>query len=452
MLEAYKRPLQFLCDLRPWKEDPIEDPLAASASGTIVAPEPPESLVPPPPTTVSDFQKTAAVRGPTLLRAGSTPKKDYEWNFQVAQECAKRGDENGVLDALTKMRYFQEAAHIKPDDQAKNELGLYASLYAATLQSAKDTIEGYESDGGRGRNIKRALDPFIEKYFDREDLFSKLKLYASKAGISSVEVAQGKKEIDGSLYDYYRAQAMSYGEKAKSGGDFKADIVKFISKLREAGPGAGLSRDKIEQDVKNICRNACDWRNRPIKKDEKVVFQITYVTEQEEMGKIGKEESQFRSDAGNFSDSNTTNLFKPDTFQNLDYVRLDGGTITLDYKDPRYDTYHKPIRVVIGKEGGYITAYHRLNYTGEVYYYFPPSDKERVVLIDHGGKIYAPRLMNGEYRPDLPQNYDFAAINETASFTPEGFPSNKVPQSFDMIREREVILIQQKSENKSKEN
>ena len=437
MFEALPK---FFCDLRQWA-DPFEKAQAGDAQpidATGLAPSPSMQN----PAVNARPPILPGAKGPTSLRRqGQTPAEQYQFSFQDGQAKALLGDEEGVSLALNKMRHFQEKAGIKPDEQKQNEKDLYASLYDATLQSGKDEIEGYQSDGGRGRNFKRALDPFLEKNFDRKNLFAKLERCAAKAGIPPEQLEHAKLEIDRSLYDYYQSQALSYGEKAKRGVDVGADLGKFVSKMRELGPEAGYSKEKIEEDAKALYRGASGWRNTSIKNDEKIFFPITYVTSQEEIDKIEKETSQFRSELGSSNDPSRRNLFQPESYQNFDYASLQGGTLVIDHRDPQYDTCRKPIRVVVGKEGGYITSLSKLGgIMGEVYYYFPPSDKERVVLIDHRGKLIAPQLRQGECRPEGIQNYDIATLNSADSLIPEGFPSvlNKVPETLQARTERNL--------------
>jgi hypothetical protein len=439
-----------------------------------------EALQTLPTTTVADLQKMSAARISVPLQGGSDPKKIYDLNFQTAQTSAKDGNEKGALEALSKMRYSQEGANVSSDSHAQNERVVYASLYESTLKSGKNEIEGHI--GGGWHKVTRAMDPFIEKNFDRKTLFSKLDEYGSKAGIPSDQVDEGKKGIDSSLYDYYQSQGLTYGTKVKISGDVGEYVEKFVSKMKEVGPAAGLSGEKIEEDAKKIYQNLYDYyetramaygarairgedvgsdvaklvsnmeilghriglskeefghdiknilqRNRTIQGDHKVLFRTSDLKlEKEEKDIIEKETSQFFLDGENLNIPNNPDFFKPDTYQNLDYARLEGGFLMI--KHDVLESDYRPIRVVVGKEGGFISiddsSVHAIG--GNIYYYFPPSDKERVVLINHD-EIQTPTKSHvGSYEPEGPQNYDYTKIFETSSLIPDEMQliMNKTP-------------------------
>lgn len=148
------------------------------------------------------------------------------------------------------------------------------------------------------------------------------------------------------------------------------------------------------------------WRTTVIGKGEQATFHMpeTTAAEREKAAQIFDEISTklFHAEADE-------SLFDPQAYPELFFAKLDGGKLDLARAyNTELDT--KPIRVVVGREGGFIQFPGAM---GGSVYFFPPSDKEKVVFIQRN-EIIAPRLNEGEYYSD-PQNlssqkWDYAAV------------------------------------------
>lgn len=171
------------------------------------------------------------------------------------------------------------------------------------------------------------------------------------------------------------------------------DHVKFLKAIRiyvETGKVDTLEEATALMESHYGKAYAKFWRTTAIGSGEQATFVEPDSTDEEiDSG----QEAAGRLSALLNQDPTASEIYSDKSFPEMDFARLEGGTLVVakNKNDPGPVAFRKPLRVVVGKEGGFIEIGSVL---GRICY-FPPSDKERVVVVD-GDKINTFWLEKGD--------------------------------------------------------
>jgi len=187
------------------------------------------------------------------------------------------------------------------------------------------------------------------------------------------------------------------------------DHVDFLRILRtyvKKGRADTLEKAAAAMEADYPQRFGKFWKRTSVGQGEHATFRLpeTTVEERENADKA-------RSDLVTklFHNSDDPSLTDPEAYPDLFFARLAGGTLSIARSyNPELDT--KPIRVVVGREGGFLQFSGAFG--GQVYF-FPPSDREKVVLVERDD-LTTVNLDEGDYFHD-PSNasehkWDYASI------------------------------------------
>ncbi|HEX5036926.1 MAG TPA: tetratricopeptide repeat protein [bacterium] len=184
------------------------------------------------------------------------------------------------------------------------------------------------------------------------------------------------------------------------------DFLRVLGTYVRAGRADTLEEAVAAMEADYPKRFCKFWERTAVGKGEHAAFRMPETTE-EEREKAQEARSQLLTAL--YQKSEDASLFDPKGYPDLFFAKIDGGTLEIARSyNTELDT--KPLRVVVGREGGFLQFPGAFG--GQVYF-FPPSDREKVVLVERN-ELVAVNLNEGDYFHD-PENasqhkWDYASI------------------------------------------